>query len=137
MLIRGRGQGTEFDSLREYVRGDDVRSIDWRATARAEHVKSIGFILALWSGSRVLNVYVDTISIMYGLGGERRLQELRGIQTNWSRKARDKGILTEQDLDACSRDVGQYSPQAGSVIHYAAHPDEIIVCVRECGPPRD
>jgi len=30
-----RGPGTEFDSLREYVRGDDVRSIDWRATARA------------------------------------------------------------------------------------------------------
>ena len=32
--IMVRGQGTEFDSLREYVRGDDVRSIDWRATAR-------------------------------------------------------------------------------------------------------
>lgn len=31
-----RGQGTEFDSLREYVRGDDVRSIDWRATARRQ-----------------------------------------------------------------------------------------------------
>ncbi|MBO0829096.1 MAG: DUF58 domain-containing protein [Streptosporangiales bacterium] len=31
---RIRGQGTEFDSLREYVDGDDVRSIDWRATAR-------------------------------------------------------------------------------------------------------
>ncbi|WP_029146342.1 DUF58 domain-containing protein [Microbacterium luticocti] len=30
-----RGQGTEFDSLRPYVRGDDVRSIDWRATARS------------------------------------------------------------------------------------------------------
>ncbi|MGQ4390638.1 DUF58 domain-containing protein [Streptomyces sp. SAS_270] len=29
-----RGQGTEFDSLREYVPGDDTRSIDWRATAR-------------------------------------------------------------------------------------------------------
>jgi uncharacterized protein (DUF58 family) len=29
-----RGQGSEFDSLREYVLGDDVRSIDWRATAR-------------------------------------------------------------------------------------------------------
>ena len=29
-----RGQGTEFDSLREYVRGDDVRSLDWRASAR-------------------------------------------------------------------------------------------------------
>jgi uncharacterized protein (DUF58 family) len=33
-----RGQGTEFDSLREYVPGDDVRSIDWRATARRSDV---------------------------------------------------------------------------------------------------
>ncbi|WP_280418583.1 DUF58 domain-containing protein [Nocardia carnea] len=33
-----RGQGTEFDSFREYVPGDDVRTIDWRATARATDV---------------------------------------------------------------------------------------------------
>ncbi|MCI4674373.1 DUF58 domain-containing protein [Candidatus Mycolicibacterium alkanivorans] len=33
-----RGHGTEFDSLREYVVGDDVRSIDWRATARRADV---------------------------------------------------------------------------------------------------
>ena len=33
-----RGQGSEFDSLREYVAGDDVRSIDWRATARRRDV---------------------------------------------------------------------------------------------------
>lgn len=32
--VRVRGAGTEFDSLRDYVEGDDVRSIDWRATAR-------------------------------------------------------------------------------------------------------
>ena len=36
--VRTRGQGTEFDSLREYVDGDDVRSIDWRATARRQHL---------------------------------------------------------------------------------------------------
>jgi uncharacterized protein (DUF58 family) len=36
--VRVRGQGTEFDALREYVDGDDVRSIDWRATARAADV---------------------------------------------------------------------------------------------------
>ena len=36
--VRTRGQGTEFDSLREYVEGDDVRSIDWRATARRQHL---------------------------------------------------------------------------------------------------
>jgi len=37
-VTRGRGQGTEFDNLREYVIGDDVRSIDWRASARAQDV---------------------------------------------------------------------------------------------------
>jgi uncharacterized protein (DUF58 family) len=36
--LRVRGQGTEFDSLRDYVVGDDVRSIDWRATARRQQV---------------------------------------------------------------------------------------------------
>jgi uncharacterized protein (DUF58 family) len=38
VLVRGRGAGTEFDSLRDYVAGDDVRSIDWRATARRDSV---------------------------------------------------------------------------------------------------
>ncbi|MEC4019613.1 DUF58 domain-containing protein [Streptomyces sp. H27-D2] len=32
--ILTRGEGTEFDSLREYLPGDDTRSIDWRASAR-------------------------------------------------------------------------------------------------------
>ncbi|WP_091555758.1 DUF58 domain-containing protein [Micromonospora pattaloongensis] len=38
LVTRGRGQGTEFDTLREYVVGDDVRSIDWRASARRRDV---------------------------------------------------------------------------------------------------
>jgi uncharacterized protein (DUF58 family) len=33
-----RGQGSEFDSLREYVIGDDVRSIDWRSSAKRADV---------------------------------------------------------------------------------------------------
>ncbi|WP_326697829.1 DUF58 domain-containing protein [Streptomyces sp. NBC_01754] len=33
-----RGEGTEFDSLRAYVPGDDTRFIDWRATARQSAV---------------------------------------------------------------------------------------------------
>lgn len=36
--VQIRGAGTEFDSLREYVIGDDVRSIDWRASARRADV---------------------------------------------------------------------------------------------------
>lgn len=38
VAVQIRGAGTEFDSLRDYVRGDDVRSIDWRATARRQAV---------------------------------------------------------------------------------------------------
>ncbi len=42
-------------------------------------VISIGFILALWSGSRALNVFVDTITIMYGLGGRRSIVRTRAL----------------------------------------------------------
>ncbi len=40
-------------------------------------VISIGFVLSLWSGSRALNVFVDTITIMYGLGGRRGIVRTR------------------------------------------------------------
>jgi len=36
-----KGQGVEFDEVREYTAGDDVRSIDWNVTARTgfPHIK--------------------------------------------------------------------------------------------------
>lgn len=36
--VQLKGAGSEFDSLREYVIGDDVRTIDWRASARRADV---------------------------------------------------------------------------------------------------
>jgi uncharacterized protein (DUF58 family) len=33
--VRGAGGGTEFESLRDHVEGDEFRHIDWAATARA------------------------------------------------------------------------------------------------------
>lgn len=52
---------------------DDVLSV-----GRFE-VISIGFLLALWSGSRALNVFVDTITIMYGLSGQRSILRTRAL----------------------------------------------------------
>jgi hypothetical protein len=49
-----------------------------------------------------LKFLVDTAIVQDALRQariERRLQELHGMQGYWSRKARDKGILTEQDLE--------------------------------------
>ncbi|HLL62670.1 MAG TPA: YihY/virulence factor BrkB family protein [Propionibacteriaceae bacterium] len=40
---------------------------------------SIGFVIALWSGSRAVNVVVDTITIMYGLGGHRSILRTRAL----------------------------------------------------------
>lgn len=51
--VRVRGQGTEFDSLREYVRGDDVRSIDWRASARSSQV-----VVRTWQPERDRRVVI-------------------------------------------------------------------------------
>ncbi len=42
-------------------------------------VVSVGFVLALWSGSRALNVFVDTITIMHGLGGHRGIVKTRAL----------------------------------------------------------
>lgn len=67
------GQALTPDTVNSVIRPtlDDVLS------GGRFDVISVGFILALWSGSRALNVVVDTIGIMYGLGG------LRGIV--WAR----------------------------------------------------
>ena len=61
--VRVRGQGTEFDSLREYVRGDDVRSIDWRASARNRTV-----VVRTWQPERDRRVVLvlDTSRVSAG-----------------------------------------------------------------------
>lgn len=40
---------------------------------------SLGFVIALWSGSRVVNVFMDTITITYGMAGERGIVRQRAL----------------------------------------------------------
>src|SRR3954447_13404451 len=67
VAARVRGQGTEFDSLREYVPGDDVRSIDWRATARGG-----GVAVRTWRPERDRRILVvlDTSRVSAGRVGD-------------------------------------------------------------------
>src|SRR4051812_10152946 len=71
VLVRQRGQGSEFDALRSYVLGDDVRSIDWRATARSRDV-----VVRTWRPERDRSIVlaVDTgRSAATRIGDEPRL----------------------------------------------------------------
>lgn len=75
-----RGQGMEFEEVRPYVPGDDVRRIDWNVTARAQqpHVK-------LFREERELTLVLAldvSASMRFGSGGrdgrtDKRLQQAR------------------------------------------------------------
>ncbi|HYN67998.1 MAG TPA: YihY/virulence factor BrkB family protein, partial [Ornithinibacter sp.] len=55
---------------------------------------SLGFLLSLWSGSRALNVFVDTISIMYGQSGVRGIVRTRALSFSLYLLALALGIVT-------------------------------------------
>jgi membrane protein len=61
------------DSIQSVI----VPTIDAVLDEGRADIISIGFVLALWSGSRALNVFIDTIAIMHGLGGRRGIVKTR------------------------------------------------------------
>jgi len=68
-LVRQRGMGREFESLREYVTGDEFRNICWSATARrGKHVTKLFQVersQAVWlviDAGRLLRTRVDKLS---------------------------------------------------------------------------
>jgi membrane protein len=73
-------------------------------------VISVGFILALWSGSRALNVFVDTITIMHGLGGHRGIIKTRALSFLLYILAMSTGILSIPLLVAGPRLVARWLP---------------------------
>ena len=95
-----RGQGSEFDSLREYVIGDDVRSIDWRATARRNDV-----VVRTWRPERDRHVVIvlDTSRTSAGrVGDEPKLDSAMDaalLLTALATRAGDRVDLLAYDDD--------------------------------------
>ncbi len=105
-----RGQGTEFDSLRDYVVGDDVRSIDWRATARRR-----GVVVRTWrpERDRHLLVVVDSGRTSAGrVGDAPRLDH-----------AMDAALL-----------LAALATRAGDRVDLLAYDRQVRVDVRRSGP---
>lgn len=107
-----RGQGTEFDSLREYVIGDDVRAIDWRATARAGDV-----VVRTWRPERDRRVLivVDTGRLSaVRLGDETRLDaqiEATLLLAALASHAGDRVDVVAIDTEVRARVAGERGPK--------------------------
>ncbi len=63
-----KGQGIEFDEVRDYVPGDDIRAIDWNVTARMGHP----FIKRFAEERELTIVFLVDISGSQGFGSVER-----------------------------------------------------------------
>jgi membrane protein len=92
-------------------------------------VISIGFILALWSGSRALNVFVDTITIMYGLGGHRGIIRTRALSFLLYALGMLTGVLTIPLVVAGPGLVDELLPERMDFLNELYWPTVILLCV--------
>jgi membrane protein len=92
-------------------------------------VISLGFVLALWSGSRALNVFVDTITIMHGLGGQRGIVKTRALSFLLYLLAMLTGGLMVPLIVAGPSLVARVLPEGAEFIMAFYWPTVIVVCI--------
>ena len=92
-------------------------------------VISIGFILALWSGSRALNVFVDTITIMYGLGGHRGVVRTRVLSFSLYVMGLITGVVTIPLVVAGPRLVNRIVPPQADFLNELYWPIVLVLCI--------
>ncbi len=92
-------------------------------------VISLGFVLALWSGSRALNVFVDTITIMHGLGGHRGIIKTRALAFVLYIMAMLTGAVSIPLVIAGPRLVGQVVPEGLGFLRAFYWPIVLVLCI--------
>ena len=92
-------------------------------------VISLGFVLSLWSGSRALNVFVDTITIMHGLGGQRGIVRTRALSFGLYVLAMVTGVLTIPLVVAGPSLVADWLPPRADVLMHFYWPVVVVVCI--------
>jgi membrane protein len=90
---------------------------------------SIGFILSLWSGSRALHVFVDTITIMYGLGGRRGIVRTRMLSFSLYVVGLVVGVVVLPLVLAGPRLVDRFLPSRLDVVNALYWPTVIVVSI--------
>ena len=92
-------------------------------------VISLGFVLALWSGSRALNVFVDTITIMHGLGGHRGIIRTRALSFGLYLLAMVTGVLSIPLVVAGPGLVDDWLPPRFDFVMHFYWPTVMVVCI--------
>ncbi len=92
-------------------------------------VLSLGFVLALWSGSRALNVFVDTITIMHGLGGTRGIVQTRALSFVLYLFAMVTGVVTLPLVVAGPSLVADWLPRRLDFLIGFYWPVVVVVCI--------
>lgn len=92
-------------------------------------VMSLGFFLALWSGSRALNVFVDTITIMHGLGGHRGLVRTRALSFSLYLMAMVVGAIALPMVVAGPEVIRDLLPQRFEVLMTFYWPVVVALCI--------
>jgi membrane protein len=92
-------------------------------------VVSIGFVLALWSGSRALNVFVETITIMYGLGGHRGLVKTRVLSFSLYVMGLVTGVVTLPLVLAGPTLVQKLVPERFDFLNALYWPVVVVLCI--------
>jgi membrane protein len=92
-------------------------------------VISLGFVLALWSGSRALNVFIDTITVMHGLGGHRGIVKTRALSFLLYILAMITGVVTVPLVVAGPTLVRRVLPHRSEFLMTFYWPTVIVICI--------
>jgi membrane protein len=92
-------------------------------------VVSVGFVLALWSGSRAMHVFVETTTIMHGLGGHRGIIKTRALSFSLYLLAIVTGVFALPLVVAGPRLVDRWLPDSADFLFGFYWPAVVVVCV--------
>jgi len=97
--IRRIGQNQEFELIKEYVQGDDMRTINWKATARKQYLmvnqyqdERAQHVYSLIDKSRVMQMPFNALSLLdYAINASLVISNIA------IRKSDKAGLITFQD----------------------------------------
>ncbi len=104
-----RGQGIEFAGVRDYIRGDDIRTIDWNVTARMGRP-----YIKIFEEERELQIFLITDSSL-----SMQLETNSGRRTKYASAAETAALVAiAAEINACPAGAVLFD----GAIHFSCEP---------------